>query len=325
MDDYSSWFDNDLFQIVAAIVAAFLVLVVIRTTTELCEECPDEALDGQNERSAGRNLIAANDHHGNMAECGPRPSQESFDYDWIRGPHTWNAPMNNQSPINIVVRCLEINYFDTPLTWSLYEVMPLGIRLENNGHTLILQAAFEGQTPSIHGADLLGRFHLWEITFRWSWFSANGSEHSIDNRHSALEMQCLHTDADSQHCASSQGILVISYLFDLCQDNPFLDVLIQHLVAVQQAGQTVEIPPFPLTYLMPAFHNEFYSYHGSLTEPPCHRGAEWFIQPMTLAISERQLNEFRQLRDRRGGRIGKNARPVQPLEDRRVYINQYQA
>ncbi|KAM8711293.1 hypothetical protein ACLKA7_000434 [Drosophila subpalustris] len=241
------------------------------------------------------------------------------------GPHTWRSAANNQSPINIDSDCVELRCFDNPLMWLGYEQLPLGVRLENNGHTLVLRAVFRGDTPCIDGGDLLGRFSFHEISFRWSWYNDLGSEHTLDNEHFPLEMQCLHSDAvDSGH-ASSRGLLMVSYMYSLSTDNPFLDVIVQHLVAIQSAGQSVEIPVFPLNYLMPPFYTEFYSYHGSLTEPPCHRGAEWFIHPIPLAIGERQLHEFRKLRSPNGARITRNARPVQDRGDRTVHLNRYES
>ncbi|KAH8280589.1 hypothetical protein KR018_011393, partial [Drosophila ironensis] len=202
-----------------------------------------------------------------------------------------------QSPINIEQSCLIERIFDTCLEWGNYHDMPRGIRLENNGHTLILRASFADRLPWINGGDLLGRFEFREIRFRWSWYNSSGSEHTIDNEHFPLEMQCLHVDSDGDGCISSQALLMVSYMFELGNENPMLNVLTQHLVRVQSAGRAVEVPPFPLSYLLTPFYSRFFSYHGSLTEPPCHRGTEWFLCPLTFGMSERQLNEFRQLRN----------------------------
>lgn len=268
-----------------------------------------------------RYLTGCGDACAQAAGAAGRGAQ--YGYGLRNGPHTWQVAANNQSPINIDSGCVEQCHFDNPLRWVGYGKLPQGIRMENTGHTLLLRAAFAREPPVLDGGDLLGCFTFHEISFRWSWYNTTGSEHTLDNRHFPLEMQCLHTDATNLNHASSRGLLVVAYMFTVAADNPFLDVIIQHLVAVQMAGQTVEIPPFPLNYLMSPFYTQFYSYHGSLTEPPCHRGAEWFINPTPLAIGERQLHEFRKLRSRTGARIARNARPVQPLCDRVVQFNQF--
>ncbi|KAH8369974.1 hypothetical protein KR093_001719, partial [Drosophila rubida] len=294
----------NLYLLLVSFVGALLVLYNCRLLYELlcCGEC-DEQQTGEHLRGAA--------------------GDAGFDYGVGNGPHTWQSADNNQSPINIDTPCTLMQCFSNPLIWMRYDVMPLAIRLTNDGCTLKLHAAYAGEMPCIYGCDLLGSFSFYEISFRWSWYNGTGSEHTLDNEHFPMEMQCLHTDAIDHRHASSRGILIVSYMFTLARDNPFLDVIIEHLVSVQTGGRHVEIAPFPLCYLMPAFYTEFYSYHGSLTEPPCHRGAEWFISSMALAISERQLHEFRKLRTRSGARISRNARPVQPLCDRDVFFNCY--
>ncbi|KAH8320767.1 hypothetical protein KR067_008990 [Drosophila pandora] len=335
--------DNQTLKWFLAIAVALLVLFNVHSAVYMCdfsdrgpgepndvlneeEEHPDNAPREENEGEVGAG-DAGQDRtpFQHLMECTVQGLASAFDYGMERGPHTWDTPCNNQSPINIETNCLSTTYFDCVMEWGHYNDMPMGIRIENSGHTLILRAAFRHVTPYIGGADLLGRFKFREIRFRWSWFNSSGSEHTFDNRHFPLEMQCLHVDDGRDRCTSSQGILMISYMFEISEENPLLDVLIQHLVAVQTAGQAVEVPPFPLSYLMMPFFSRFYSYHGSLTEPPCHRGAEWMIFPIPLAIGERQLNEFRQLKDLRGVRISGNARPVQGLTNRTVYLNRYTA
>ncbi|XP_060655326.1 carbonic anhydrase 1 [Drosophila nasuta] len=317
MDSITSWINSDFFSglsqsimqlnvylLLFSFVGALLVLYNCRLFYELI--C---SVDCDEQQGAGDRLVDV----------------PGFDYGISNGPHTWQSADNNQSPINIETSDAVLHCFDNPLLWLGYDVMPSAIRLQNDGRTLKLHAAYPDEIPSIDGCDLLGSFSFHEISFRWSWYNETGSEHTVDNEHFPMEMQCLHTDATDHTHASSHGILIVSYMFSVSTDNPYLDVIIQHLVSVQSAGRQVEIPPFPLRYLMPAFYTDFYSYHGSLTEPPCHRGAEWFISPMSLAISERQLHEFRKLRNRSGTRISRNARPVQPLCDRDVFFNRYES
>lgn len=104
-----------------------------------------------------------------------------------------------------------------------------------------------------------------------------------------------------------------------------MDPIVQNLYRIQKPGSKVEISPFPLAYVCHQFRTGFYSYGGSLTEPPCYQGAEWFIFPEPLAISENQLNEFRHLLSHDGKtRILRNARPVQNLGCSRVVnLNHY--
>ena len=54
-----------------------------------------------------------------------------------------------------------------------------------------------------------------------------------------------------------------------------------------------------------------FSYHGSLTTPPCSEGVEWIILKTPIEISKIQG-------DRIVTTIGPNARPVQPLQHRDI-------
>ncbi|XP_017868346.1 PREDICTED: putative carbonic anhydrase 3 [Drosophila arizonae] len=300
-----------------AVSGALVMLYNFHSTFCLIERFRKCALNEEQENTD----MDTDEYNDDDDAAEPTPA---LDYGAQNGPHAWQTALNNQSPINIDTQDAEQICMGLSLMWVGYDELPVGIRLENNGHTLLLRACFAGDTPFVDGADLLCSFAFHEISFRWSWHeNATGSEHSLNNEHFPLEMQCLHTSSNEGDEVSSRSLLVISYMFDIAAENPFLDVIVQYLVAVQRAGQCVEIPPFPLNYLMPAFYTDFYSYHGSLTEPPCHRGAEWFINPLPLAISERQLHEFRKLRSRSGSRISRNARPVQELGNRTVSFNCY--
>ncbi|XP_030387579.1 carbonic anhydrase-related protein [Scaptodrosophila lebanonensis] len=306
-DLYCAIRESELFLVLLAGILALLLIINFSAGYAICQNQGSMQME-----RAVRTYDVSNSHTSN------------YDYGPTHGPHTWQTEPNNQSPINIDPRCVERVVFSTPLVWCHYDDLPLGIRLENNGRTLLLRAAFDSPTPNISGGDLLSRFEFREISFRWSWRNTGGSEHAIDYAHYPLEMQCMHVNYSSDSSStSSRGILMISYFFEVSEENPYLDTLVQHLVMVQRAGQCAEVPPFALRYLMHAFYTRFYSYHGSLTEPPCHRGVEWFIYPMPIAIGARQLNEFRQLRDHNGARIGPNARPVQPLCDRTVKYNTF--
>lgn len=146
-------------------------------------------------------------------------------------------------------------------------------------------------------------------------------------------------------CVKDLGILIISYFFVViflqfhidklsihtCQfqitkfDNPYLDPIILNLHSISEAGSCTEISPFPISWMCYPFKSGFFSYGGSLTEPPCSEGVTWFIQPEPLAISEKQMNEFRKLRNKEGVRIMKNSRPVQNLNTRIVCYNKLES
>ncbi|XP_017078468.1 uncharacterized protein LOC108112741 [Drosophila eugracilis] len=258
-----------------------------------------------------------------------------YGYDMDHGPHTWLPKPDSsthsleeetsfQSPINIDENQIQRLAIRELLSWNHYDDLPASIQLENTGHTLILRAQFHGNAPTISGADLLACYTFLELRFHWGWCNSEGSEHTINHRKFPLEMQVMHRAGSGipRSCTSSYDLLMIGYVFELSAHNPFLDPLVQNLRLVQQPGKRVQVPPFPLSYLMYPFRTGFYSYGGSLTHPPCYQGTEWFIFPESVAISDFQLRHFRLLLGPdKISPIARNCRPVQHMGNRVVSLN----
>lgn len=55
----------------------------------------------------------------------------------------------------------------------------------------------------------------------------------------------------------------------------------------------------------------YFTYVGSLTEPPCTQGVEWFVLMQPLEVDVSYVQELHRI-------VGHNARPVQPLNGRPV-------
>ncbi|KAH8304351.1 hypothetical protein KR059_007113 [Drosophila kikkawai] len=271
---------------------------------------------------------------GNYCSSSKCPSS-GYGYDMAHGPHTWQGQpepsigcgvekIHYQSPINIDESQIQRLAIRELLNWNHYDDIPASIQLENTGQTLVLRAQFRGNAPTISGADLLACYTFVEVRFHWGWCNSEGSEHTINHRKFPLEMQVMHRAGSGvpRPCTSSYDLLMLGYVFELSAHNPFLDPLVQNLRLVQKPGKRVEIPPFPLSYLIYAFRTGFYSYGGSLTHPPCYQGTEWFIFPESLAISDFQLRHFRLLLGPDGvSPITRNCRPVQQVGNRVVSLN----
>ncbi|WP_411027481.1 carbonic anhydrase family protein [Salmonella sp. s54925] len=63
----------------------------------------------------------------------------------------------------------------------------------------------------------------------------------------------------------------------------------------------------------------FYRYGGSLTTPPCYQTVVWTIMYHPVTISERQLNQFRKLKNAHGEHLVNNFRPTQAINRRIIY------
>jgi carbonic anhydrase len=131
------------------------------------------------------------------------------------------------------------------------------------------------------------------------------SEHTIEGRHSPLEIHFVHQSA-------AGTLAVIGVLVEQGEHEVLLDPVIASLP--DGPGDTRHLEGMDLD--PDEFHpipQHFYSYEGSLTTPPCTEGVQWIVLAETRQISEEQLSAL-------VAHLHDNNRPVQPLGDRTVSI-----
>jgi carbonic anhydrase len=78
-------------------------------------------------------------------------------------------------------------------------------------------------------------------------------------------------------------------------------------------GKAPLAAPFDAAALLPA-DRSYWAFMGSLTTPPCSEGVRWQVLRTPVELSRAQLAAFRKL-------YPMNARPVQPLNGRKVEFN----
>ena len=193
---------------------------------------------------------------------------------------------HHQSPINITKSVkaklppLEFNYHPIPLV------------MENNGHTIKVTADKAGDLKLGDTTYHLMQFHFHEP-----------SEEAINGQRSAMVVHLVHQD-DSNHLA------VVAVLVDEGETtDPLLKQLIKFLP--KRPGEPQQYPEqIDVNQLLPD-KKDYYTYKGSLTTPPCTEEVKWIILKQHQSIDANQLIEYQKLYPR-------NARPLQPLNDREV-------
>ena len=229
-------------------------------------------------------------------------AESHWSYQGFRGPRLWGfledayrecRVGHQQSPIDIVMphhadhqEELFFHYSDTS-----FQVMKTehGLRIEHLGTSSLVW----NQRPY-----RLRQFHFHDP-----------SEHHIDGEEFPMEIHLVHEDANGH-------LLVVALLVTLGKKNPLL-ANIHDWVEHQEkprAIQTLENPNTTLELNVNDFiphSTHHFSYHGSLTTPPCTQGVQWILMRTPIHLSQTQLNWFSSM-------IGTNARPVQPLEGRQV-------
>lgn len=164
------------------------------------------------------------------------------------------------------------------------------VRALDNGHTI--------QVNVPPGNEL----HLDGRTYRLSQFHFHEpSEHHVDGRTYPMEIHSVYR-------ASKGHVVVVSVLVEVGSPNKALAELWSMLPI--KAGELGSEHPFnPQTLIPPNTHH--FSYHGSLTTPPCTEGVQWIVLRDPISMSAQQIAQFVSV-------IGHNARPIQPLHGRRI-------
>jgi len=132
------------------------------------------------------------------------------------------------------------------------------------------------------------------------------SENKIGDEPFPMELHMVHKD--------DRGALAIIGVFIVAgKKNPFLEVLWDNWPDGDKYPTFIEGNiQLNAEGLLPK-NRFFYHYEGSLTTPPCTEGVNWYLFHSPIEASGKQIMDFRKaLRD------GENARPVQPLNGRKI-------
>jgi carbonic anhydrase len=227
---------------------------------------------------------------------GPEPH---WDYGSEAGPAKWSGIDSafkacgigkRQSPINIETRDSEKG----GLKPIMFTYLPGPAEVVNNGHTIQVNLPNSG-SARVDGLEYkLVQFHF-----------HTPSEEKIDS-------MAQHMVAHFVHRAGDSKLAVVGVLFKLGKENAALKVVFDNLPKKQ--GLTFEIKEFNPADLIPA-DPTYFAYVGSLTTPPCTEEVKWQVMRTPIEISYAQLAAFKKL-------YKMNARPVQPLNGRRVQMLQ---
>lgn len=232
------------------------------------------------------------------------------------GPERWGqladafaqcALGKEQSPINIIPKAvaaahtLSFNYH--PATAYLLEDGATDLLLGNT-HTFIntghgVQANFHTDS---HESMVFDKTEYRLVQFHFH----SPSETLLHGQAYPLEIHFVHNTPDGKAA-------VVAVFVKAGDANPELQPLIEMMPIA--AGKEVPLAkkPFNPANLLPAI-TAYYTFAGSLTTPPCSEGIKWIVLPTAITASPAQIAIIR----KESG--GMNARPVQSLNKRTLYI-----
>jgi carbonic anhydrase len=171
-----------------------------------------------------------------------------------------------------------------------FHYKPDDVLIKNDGHTI------RGDVPQGSYIEIEGeRFDLAHFHFHAP------SEHKVSGIPYDLELHYVHKNADG-HTA------ILSILFEEGAEHRALNK-IWNVMPLKKGSYDEPVDIDPAAFLPE--RRLYYTYVGSLTEPPCTEGVRWFVLTTPLHISPKQVDRF--------VNVAKfNARPVQPLSGRKV-------
>jgi carbonic anhydrase len=217
-------------------------------------------------------------HWGYSGKVGP-PLWGSLDPEWSAC-----GVGKAQSPIDIAPKAASASAIE-------FRYKPTAATIVDNGHTLQVGLA-PGSSISIddHAYELV-QFHV-----------HTPSEHSVAGERYPLEVHLVHKDKEGK-------LAVIGVLYDVGGDSKSLTDVWTKWPKKEGVEDKLK-KPFDPTTLLPATRT-VYRYEGSLTTPPCSEGVVWNVMRRTMTDSQPHLDILT-------AHYKQNARPVQPLGDRKV-------
>ncbi|XP_054085184.1 carbonic anhydrase isoform X1 [Zeugodacus cucurbitae] len=260
--------------------------------------------------------------------CGVTLANE-FAYNGAMGPNHWGEKFNtcsgkHQSPINIdSVNVIRRTY--SPIVADHFGSEPISAKILNNGHTVIVHLEYAEERPTLSGGPLVGEFVFEQFHFHWGDNDTFGSEDRINNVSFPAELHMVFRntmyptfDEAANH---SNGVAVSAYFYKITRkDNSAykeFTALLEHVVKPDTVA-TFREPPTLWDFVNIEI-DDYYTYIGSLTTPPCSENVTWIDFTEPVHISANQIERFRHLYTHDNSPMTHNYRPLQALNDRTVY------
>lgn len=119
------------------------------------------------------------------------------------------------------------------------------------------------------------------------WHIHSPADHSVGGDRSKAEMHFVHVDAEGHEKA------VLAFRLDPGnRDNAFFSQL-PPSIGFNETEKTEEITlNHNLALESVLYFNEFWTYQGSLTSPPCTEGIRWFVARQILFTGVRQMRDI---------------------------------
>ena len=280
------------------VCAAQKALAASGEKVKVMSECAADAPAEKGDKHAKDSKADKADAHGKKDAHGKDAKKDDkhvahWDYEGEMGPEHWGKEFptcgkgKSQSPLNIKGPFEKVRFSVVP------DYKPGPLKIINNGHTIQVNVV-PGSKIRIDGK----AFDLLQYHFH------RPSEEHINGKPSAMVIHFVHKNESGE-------LAVLGVLLQEGNENPGIKTLWSHAPPKEGPEVAPDNVAFNPTNLLPR-EMEFFHYDGSLTTPPCTEKVKFYILKSQVNISKDQVTQFP---------FKMNARPVQPLNDRKILTN----
>ena len=230
-----------------------------------------------------------------VGSAGAKEEGAHWRYSGTAGPARWGDMKpefatcktgKRQSPIDIK------NAAPADLPPITFAYRPAPLKIIDNGHTVQVNVP-PGSSIGAGGKSYeLVQFHFHKP-----------SEEKVNGKAFDMVVHLVHKSPQGQ-------LAVVGVLLEKGKDHPLVRTLWSNLPKVKEREVAVDATAIDPSGLLPA-DRRYYTFPGSLTTPPCTEGVTWYVLRTPVEISGPQIERF-------GKIYRRNARPVQPLNDRAI-------
>jgi carbonic anhydrase len=235
------------------------------------------------------------------ADASPAPAKPvtskrvQWGYEGRTGPKEWarlsadwatcvegrrQSPIDIKEGVRLQIDAIKFDYKPSPL------------HISNNGHTVQVKVA-PGSSITVGGRTFeLKQFHFHKP-----------AEEKISGRGFDMAMHLMHQSKDG-------AIAMVAVLLMAGNDSPFIQTLWNNLpLDVDRDVERSDVK-IDVSQMLPKAR-AYWTYIGSLTEPPCTEGVQWIVMKTPMQLSRTQIGIFGKLYEM-------NARPVQAQNGRLI-------
>ncbi|NXN41629.1 CAH1 anhydrase, partial [Rhinoptilus africanus] len=158
----------------------------------------------------------------------------------------------------------------------------------NVGHSFHVNFDDKDNQSVLTGGPLTGTYRLRQFHFHWGQTDDQGSEHTVDGKKYASEVESmkekLKSSFQTEASDKPDGLAIVTVFLKLGLCNENLKGVLKALDSVKTKGKQAPFSDFDPSSLLPK-SLDYWTYNGSLTHPPLHESVIWIILKEPITIS----------------------------------------